>query len=140
MNKLASDSFAFSWAPFSSVCLSWSTPMCLFLYFSISFYFNYPFNACLFSNQRQKESGSTWLGRREETGREIVARIYYLRKRSIFNKRKKRGNIAPSSSGMSVELFGRELGIEVSCWDRHFIVTQSVRSDHLWDRYLILVT
>lgn len=63
-----------------------------------------------------------------------------LLEKKVFNKNKKRGNIAPSFFGMSVELFGREWGIEVSCRARHFIVTQSVHSDHLWDRHLTLVT
>lgn len=52
------------------------------------------FRSLLFSKERQNGSGSGWEGRGEEGGRaegvKTVIRVYYVRKDSIFNNRKKR--------------------------------------------------
>lgn len=63
--------------------------------FSLRYYFiifyNYPVEACLFSNVRKKGSGSGWEGGREGLGQieggETVIRIHSVRKESISNQR-----------------------------------------------------
>lgn len=55
--------------------------------------FFYSFSACLLSNERKKGSGSTWEGRWGKARRnrgEAIIRVYYVRKKSNFNKRRKR--------------------------------------------------
>ena len=73
----------------SSVCLLCAIITYLFHFL---FHFRYPLEACLFSNERQKGSGSRqergW-GGAESSKEETVIRVYYVRIESIFNKRKK---------------------------------------------------
>lgn len=75
---------------FSFCFLFCPIPVCLFLCYYIIFYY-YPFHACLLSSKKQKvgESEQDWrweeLGGAE--GREVVIRIYHMKKKSIFIKR-----------------------------------------------------
>lgn len=75
------------------------TETCL-LDFVLSYYilfYNYPLEACLFSKERQKESGSQWEGKWEETGRSTGREncnqdLLSEGKKSIFNKKKRKEN------------------------------------------------
>jgi len=92
MNEMFSDSCAFFCAHFILFVLSNSDGFvfALSLYYItlyhiilIAFYYH-PFEACLPSNERQKQSGSRWEGRQKGIGRSRgrgnAIRLYYLRK------------------------------------------------------------
>jgi hypothetical protein len=57
---------------FSSVCLFCPIPICFFFYY-------YSLNACLFSNESQKESKFEWMDLRGVGRWEIIVRIYCIK-------------------------------------------------------------